>query len=119
MLDIELINNTIEQLEDDETNFYNCQKLASLYIVKDHYIKSSISNEEKELRDMLPAYQEYCEIKKKYQMRELPDEAVVRSMKELCQEIKEFLQMLFTGTDMPQERKQLRTLIDTLNKEWN
>ena len=33
MLNIEEINNTIEKLENEETTYSNCSKLANLYIV--------------------------------------------------------------------------------------
>ena len=38
MLDLEIINETITELEQcDDTNFSVCEKLAILYIVREHY----------------------------------------------------------------------------------
>ena len=38
MLDLEVINETITELEQcDDTNFSVCEKLAILYIVREHY----------------------------------------------------------------------------------
>jgi hypothetical protein len=38
MLDIKVINQEIRKLENsDVTNYYVCDRLATLYIVKDHY----------------------------------------------------------------------------------
>ena len=90
MLDFEEINNTIEELENGATTFDNCMKLASLYTVRE-YGNCTSDETSKELHDILPMYSMYCTIKRKYQMRELSQDAVIRSVQDVCQEIKEFI----------------------------
>lgn len=51
MLDINLIHNEIKKLEECEcTNWNVCEKLATLYIIRDHYknnkIEKSVSSPE-------------------------------------------------------------------------
>lgn len=43
MIDIKLINEEINKLENCDTSYAVCEKLAILYIVREHY-KSSMSN---------------------------------------------------------------------------
>ena len=120
MLDISLINETIKELEEDNTNFSNCQKLASLYTIKEYYDKhlQAADQVELELHDILPQYNRYCEIKKKYQLGEVASEQVLDSMKLLCQEIEEFIHTLYSSTDMEPEREQLRSLIQSLGTSF-
>ena len=117
MLNIEEINNTIEELENSDTTFSNCNKLASLYIVREHYqkpLKSPGTSVEHELSDILPRYKLYCEIKRKYQLHEITQEGVIVAMQNVCKEIKEFMQTLYSSTDMPEERKLIIQLITDL-----
>ena len=82
MLDLEEINNTIEELENSRTTYDNCLKLASLYIVRENISpkekpdtdenKAIYNDVVKEYSDILPAYSDYCESKRKYQMNEIP-----------------------------------------------
>lgn len=122
MLNIDEINNTIEELENASTTFDTCSKLASLYIVREFYKKPENRNGRentadvnrdvvKELNDILPQYRQYCEIKRKYQLNELPQEPVIKEMKQVCQELQEFVQTLYSNTDLPEER---HILVDTL-----
>lgn len=118
MLNIEEIDNTIEELENGATTFDNCMKLASLYIVKEHNSTPAqtmvTGTVEGELNDILPQYRIYCATKRRYQLNELSDKAVQSAMKDLCTEIKEFIHVLYSSTDTPQEREQIRDLIDEL-----
>lgn len=125
MLDYEEITNTIEELENGETTYDSCIKLASLYIVEEH-IKSrlnsivdsstSVSNSSviDELNDILPQYRLYCEVKRKYALNELTSEAVIMSMRDVCGEIYEFLHILYSNTDMQAEREEIKKLIAKL-----
>ena len=111
MLDLEVIDQTIEELENSDTTFFNCQNLASLYIVRD---KLGGTKLDKELRDILPTYRSYCEIKKKYQMKELPEEAVINAMTNVSKEVKEFIDTLYSGTDLEMERNIINDMIKNL-----
>ena len=122
MLDLKLIQDTIEELEMDETNFLNCQNLASLYIVREYFQPNSYrepKNVEKELSDIIPRYKEYCDIKKRYQMSEVAKEAVLNSMQFLCKDIIEFLDTLYSNTDMEEERIYLNNMFSLIGEKFN
>jgi hypothetical protein len=120
LLDIEEINNTIEQLENGATTFDSCLKLASLYICKDKIEKAkneaySTSNSIlKEYNDILPQYKLYCEVKRKYQLQELTENAVELSIKDVCKEINEFIHTLYSNTDMQVERDCIKGMLKDL-----
>lgn len=119
MLDLREIENTIEQLEGGTTTFDTCLKLASLYVVRDRLLESVDADiTEAELKDILPQYKRYCEIKRKYQIGELSESAVLSSMILVCKEIKEFLQSLYSGTDMSEERNYIYNMIKELYSEY-
>ena len=125
MLDIEEINNTIQELENANTTFDTCLKLASLYIVKANYKKpenrANISNDkvEKELSDILPAYRMYCEVKRKYKLNELTENAVNLAIQDLCKEIIELIATIYAGTDSPIERNALKSMLSTLFNKYS
>lgn len=121
-MDLYLIDSTIDELEQGETTFANCEKLASLYIIKEHFkqyppvLRGLYDEIEDELNDIAPQYRTYCEIKREYQLGKTTKEAVIKSIKGVCKEIEEFLQLLYSNTDMPEEREQLKLFI---NKIYN
>lgn len=122
MLDLELIDNTIEELEADDTNFNNCFKLASLYIIKDYHKSSQpeIENDSflrvhKELDDILPHYEVYCKLKTDYQLGKIGKEPVIQSLASVSKEIEEFIQTLYNSTDMPEERELLQNMADRIS----
>lgn len=113
-MDIYAINEAIATLENSETTLENISDLANLYIVKN----SLQSSTENELNDILPAYAEYIHIKKQYQMHEISEGAVIKSLKYVCVEIREFLHALYQCTDMGRERKCIRDMINTLYSDF-
>ena len=125
MLDIHDVDNTIRELENGETTFANCAKLADLYIVRKYYETSKeMQNEyghdygnaevKKELSDILPSYTEYGDLKKHYQMGEITEKPVISALNKVCNEIEEFMHTLYSSTDMEEERSTIATLIDKL-----
>lgn len=113
-MNLAVINNMITELEkNDDTSLSNIRNLSALYTVKDHL---SISNESTdktvlELNDILPSYIQYKAIKRKYQLGETSKERVTSYLYSVCKEIKEFMQTLYSGTDMQEERDILKQLI--------
>ena len=112
MLDLELVDNTIKELENSDTTFITCDKLASLYIVR-YFNESAVNrviidespdNVQRELADILPSYKQYCEIKRDYQLNHVGKEAVIDKIAAVCKEITEFLHTLYSSTDLPEER---------------
>lgn len=109
MLDLQMIENTITELEHADTNFANCEKLASLYIIREYNTTTNEVTEE--LSDILPHYNIYCEKKREYKMDNLTSSAVISALDTVCREIKEFMSTLYSSTDMQEEREKLNTLI--------
>ena len=102
------LNAKIEQMEQSELTMDIYRDLAVLYIIKDHLDKQNpvVS----ELRDVLPEYRKYIDIKRKYQRKELTESAVILAMQNVCTEIKQFVRTLYSSTDMPEEREQIRRI---------
>ena len=129
MLDMELVESTIKELEEGETTFANCDKLASLYIIRQynnkfvesvatdakHDEKPNIEiNVRKELSDILPHYNIYCDKKRDYQLNKVGEDVVLTSLKSVCQEITEFIHSLYSSTDMEEERNLIHQMIENL-----
>ena len=117
MLDIEEIDNTIETLENSSTTFDNVLKLASLYIVKEHMQNVStgqIDVSESELKDILPAYRKYVDVKKEFQLNHIDKSALISSMNIVCKEIHEFLTTLYQNTECIECRELLIDMIHTI-----
>ena len=102
-MNIEEINNTIIELENGATTFDACQKLASLYIVRDR-LGTDVVKEE--YLDILPSYNKYVETKRQYQLDNLSIESVIKYLNSLKSEIIEFLHVLYV-TANSQEEKQI------------
>lgn len=114
MLNVAEINNTIEELENGNTTFDACNKLASLYIVREHIGKRDMV--EQEYQDILPQYRRYIAIKKQYQKGELSEKAVMDSINLVCKELQEFIQTLYSCTDMEVERNAIFTMVEQIQK---
>ena len=114
MLDLQMIDNTIEELENGDTNFMNCQKLASLYIIK-QFNQQPTHEVETELNDILPSYRQYQEVKRHYQLGEVSDIQIINSLNAVCKEISEFLHILYSSTDTQIERDTIVSMIKKLD----
>ena len=118
MLNLDEINRTIQELENGITNFDTCQKLAWLYTIKQYHDNYPVNSVADELKDILPEYKKYIKIKKKYQKKELTESAVILSMQNVCTEIKQFIRTLYSSTDMPEEREQIKAMLSNLNQSF-
>lgn len=124
-MDMYMIDSTIEELEQSDTNFSNCDKLAMLYIIKDHYkkyppvLRGLCDEVEEELNDIAPQYKKYCDIKREYQLGNTQKESVIKSIRLVTTEIKEFITILYNNTDMQEERKELKEMLRTLYNAYN
>lgn len=119
MLNLDEINSTIEELENSSTTFDTCNKLASLYIVRQNIQKEDIptvQTVESELQDILPHYRKYCNIKRQYQLKEIAESTVYDAMNIVCTEIKEFLHILYSSTDTQTERNIIRQMLQDINR---
>ena len=112
MLDMDMVESTIRELENSDTTFVNCDKLASLYIIREHFsVKDEVT---KELSDILPHYYIFCDKKREYQVNKVGEDVVIDSLQTVCNEILEFIQTLYSSTDMVEERTIILSLIDKL-----
>ncbi len=114
---LEDVDSTIAKLEEDDTTFENCEKLASLYIVKDYYLKSKKehgNDVEDEINDILPQYKKYVELKRRYQLGEISEKPIENSIKAVCREIEELVRVLYRCTDMPIEREYIKKMLKNL-----
>lgn len=112
MIDIEELDKTICELENSSTNFSNCQKLSVLYIVREHFNSVKLNdNVLKEYNDFLPAYNQYKQVKRQYQLGEITKDKVLEELNYVCNEISEFIHSLYINSDMPEERKILYNMI--------
>lgn len=71
-------------------------------------LKSTSDGIEDELRDILPSYRIYCGSKRKYQLGQANEIEVIQNLNLLCREISEFVNSLYSGTDMNKERLYIR-----------
>ena len=118
-MNINDINTTINQLENGNTTFEACNKLASLYIVREHLMTSDkaenkSNNVVKEYNDILPSYNTYIDAKKRYSMQLTDDRFILSNLNRLCKEIEEFIQSLYTSTESEEEREIIRSFINNL-----
>lgn len=113
-MNLPVINNMITELEkDNDTSLSNIRNLSALYIVKDHLPDTEKPNDKiiSELNDILPSYIQYIKIKRKYQLGEITKDRVTSYLYSVCKEIKEFIQTLYSGTDMQEERDIINQMI--------
>lgn len=116
MLNISTINDLIDELENGDTSLSNVRNLSALYNVRAHLLgNTKFDKTAKELNDIFPSYLQYIEAKRKYQLHETTEDAVYINMKELCREIKEFIQTLYSGTDTPKERELIKELLKEIH----
>ena len=121
MLSLDEIDGMITELENTLQSFTDLQRLADLYIIKDAQKKrlTSLANTNdatlQELNDILPQFKNYCMIKKRYQLNELPKQTVIYAMKDVCKELNEFVHILYSNTDTPEERTEIENFIQNLN----
>lgn len=121
-MNLEEINNTIEALEQSSTTFGNCEKLASLYICKEYLNRQPVIDTqqavEREINDILPQYRNYCNIKRRYQLNEISKAPVISSVEKVCIEIEEFIQTLYSSTDMEEERARIHLMLSHLSSKF-
>lgn len=114
-MDIQEITNTIIELENGDTTFDACMKLASLYIVRENLSKTN-DTVVSEYIDILPEYNHYIETKRGYQLGDISSLSVYNSFKVVCKELKEFLQALYSSSDISDERELLKSTLEEVLK---
>ena len=121
-MDIQMIRDAIEELENEDITYDNIDELASLYIVYNNLQKSGysmITGVEREARDILPYYIKYQGIKRRYQTNQTTEGEVIQGIKKVCKELSEFIDVLYSGTDMNKERLCIKDMIQQLNEKYS
>lgn len=118
MIDLQAIDERINILEDNAISTEDIVELASLYVIKQNTKLPDMNVITAELDDILPQYKTYCNIKRRYQLGEVDQVAVIKALKGVCQEIKEFLCTLYSHTDMGKERILLLNMVEEIHKKF-
>ena len=103
-MDISIIEKAIEDLENSEETEENVTLLSSLYIVRKNLNSSKISQNSHDNYTQFPYYEKYISTKRKYQLNQTTEGEVIKDMKNVCIELKEFVNTLYYNTDMNKER---------------
>lgn len=69
----------------------------------------------KEYKDILPRYEYYKNAKIRYQTGEITEQALVSSVNDMCREIYEFCEILYTNADTAAEKQQYLSLFQSLS----
>ena len=121
-MDIQMIRDAIEELENEDVTYDNIDELASLYIVYNNLQRSGysmITSVESEAQDILPYYIKYQDIKRRYQTNQTTEGEVIQGIKKVCKELSEFIDALYSGTDMNKERLCIKDMIKQLNEKYS
>lgn len=120
-MDLQIIEENIKILESEDTTVKNVQDLANLYTVYDRLRYKQPHNDQtlQELNDLMPAFNSYVEAKRLNQLGQTNEEAVEHTLKLLCQELKEFIETLYTNTSSRRERLSLLYMVKELNDKFN
>lgn len=105
MMDIKIIEETIEELENGKTNFDSCQKLASLYILKDHMDSGTTSS----------FSDEYRKYKDQYARGEIVGNDMINHLKEVCAKEKDEIIKTYSMADTEVEKLEFKNMLDELS----
>ena len=117
IMDIKIINEMIEELEDSDTTYANVADLASLYMVREKF-NAPADVVTKELSDILPAYNVYKTVKRNYQLNGIDKSKVIRQMEFVCKELKDFVGILYSSSDLLEERELILKTIKELGNKF-
>ena len=121
-MDLLAIDDAIKTLENSDTTVENVSELASLYICQLNLKNRSnrqIERVEDELEDILPYYTKYREIKTRYQLNQTTEGEVIQGIKNVCREIQQFIDALYSGTDMNKERICINKMIEQMHEKYS
>lgn len=77
-------------------------------------VENSTEDIVKEYKDILPRYEYYKNAKIRYQTGEITEQALVVSVNDMCREIYEFCEILYTNADTESEKLQYLSLFQSL-----
>ena len=118
MMDLTDINATIEELENQKVTFDSCQKLAMLYIVRDHNQEEKPVVAQQATAPLIPSYSAYCMDKRKYQLGQLTEIVVLDDLRFVCSDILLLVQRIYSGSDTEAEKEQIKSIIRELTTKY-
>ena len=113
-MDVIALDEAIQTLEESEATFENVSELAALYTVREH-----LKIPQSELDDIFPYYRKFVDIKYRYQLGKTTEGEVIQGMKNVCQELQEFIEELYSHTDMNKERLCIKGMLKNLSKKFS
>lgn len=115
-MDINIIEQEIVKLENSiELTLEDLQELANLYTIRNNFLSVSSSVGIYEF----PYYHSYVNSKRDYQLNKTTEGCVIGNMKNLCGEISQFFDNLYSNTDMGKERRCIVELIEKLHSKYH
>lgn len=115
------VNNLIKELESGDASLSTIRNLAALYIIQgqlqnrlDGVLKNSNDAVLTELYEVIPSYKQYVIAKRRQQLNEISNDAVLDTLNRLGKEIKDFIKTLYTSTTSDDERETLHIIIEDL-----
>lgn len=115
-MDLQAIQDAIDILEHSATSMENVDELSKLYIVREQLAKSSKQSNDKP--KVLPSYSSYIETKRQFQMHQIPEDAVITSIKNVCQELDDLITLIYSNSDLRRERRCLRDCLTKLSNKY-
>lgn len=119
MLDLEIIEDTIHELEQEPISYDTCNRLASLYICREINKNGNMrmvdtSNDSIREEDCLfTSYNKYVDTKRRYQEYEIVDRLLICAMSNLCDDLLDFIAQLYHNTETEAERA---LIVEMVNK---
>ena len=117
---MELIEDSIAELEQDATSYENCIRLASLYICREINKNRNMSaldtskDVSHDSNDLFSTYNKYIDAKMRYQQYEVVDKMLIYAMSNLCHESTDFISNLYHNTETTAERALIVEMINNL-----
>jgi len=115
MVRLDEVEATIQELEQQKLTMDSCQKLAVLYSVRDH---NQPQTNTAQPFSVMPSYNTYCMDKRKYQLGQITETAIIDDIRYVCSDLLLLVQRIYNGTDTNAEREQLRAVLKEISSKY-
>lgn len=113
------IEEAIEALKSEELTAESAYKLAALYIIRDNISTNNHSySQEGDETSLLPYYSKYSNAKRRYQLNLTTESEVLCTIKFACKELSDFIDTIYSNTDMNKERICIKSTIRALYEKY-
>lgn len=117
MVRLDEVEATIQELEQQKLTMDSCQKLAVLYTVRDHNKPQTVAATSQP-PSIMPSYSTYCMDKRKYQLGQITETAIIDDIRYVCSDLLLLVQRIYNGTDTDAEREQIRAILKEINSKY-